>query len=130
MAKDPVDGLGKQLSKIIEPALPESEESKRAGRADETAYLEQLEIDKKREELRGFGQDIDERKKYAKKSFKLVTRWLIGVFFLLLFQGFLSTNEYVTFKLPESVLIAVVGGTTASIIGIFVVVANYLFPKR
>ena len=33
------------------------------------------------------------------------------------------------FDLAEAVVLALVGGTTASVIGIFLIVANYLFPR-
>ena len=106
---------------------------------EETALKERLEADRIREQIRGLAQDIDERKRYAEKSFKLVCRWVAGVFLILVLQGFFSEQTTIgfgsfsisfSFKLPEGVLLAVVGGTTVSIIGIFLVVANYLFPKR
>ena len=122
------------ISKISDSPISR-QESCEVG-AKEQAYLEQdLQKEKLRLENESTSQNIKERKKYAKKSFKLVSRWVYGVFGMLLLQGFLSEklmiyNTQFQFKLPDSVLIAVVGGTTASVIGIFLVVANYLFPKK
>lgn len=81
-----------------------------------------------RARLVGLIQDIKERKIYARRAFCLVSAWLAGVFFLLLLQGFLSSSG--VFDLADAVLLAVVGGTTLNVIGIFLVVARYLFPKR
>ncbi len=107
---------------------------------DEKDFLAQVELDTKKETLEGIKQDRGERKLYAARIFSLMKWWVLGVFAILLFQGFLSnphdwyfkwfTLHQVKFQLSDGVLIAVVSGTTASVIGIFLVVANYLFPKR
>lgn len=34
------------------------------------------------------------------------------------------------FALPDSVLMLLLGTTTANVIGLFIIVANYLFPKN
>jgi hypothetical protein len=34
------------------------------------------------------------------------------------------------FKLTDAVLIAAISGTTINVIGIFIIVARYLFPQR
>ena len=106
------------------------------------AYLAAIEDGIKEEQLQAIVQDRLERKTYAHRIFRLMKWWVIGVFALVLFQGFLGvTKDYVVwpekltfhqvkFTLSDGVLISVVSGTTASVIGIFIVVANYLFPKR
>jgi hypothetical protein len=130
-----------QLAKLgqIQEKTPPFEESKKAGIQEEKALQEKIKSDKLRTELVGLQQDIIERKKYAGKSFRLVCFWISGVFLILLFQGFLSepftiSTKYISgdfkFTLPSNVLLAVVGGTTVSIISIFLAVVNYLFPKR
>jgi hypothetical protein len=68
-----------------------------------------------------FKQDTSERKKYANRIFCLVVGWLLGVAVLLLIFHSLVT---------ERVLIALLSGTTINVLGIFVVVAKYLFPHR
>jgi hypothetical protein len=78
--------------------------------------------------IRGLIQDMAERKKYAGRIFCLLAIWLIGIFLLLLFQGFLSPHNW--FSLDDKVMIAAIGGTTVNVIGIFVVVARYLFPQK
>src|ERR1700733_5276177 len=51
---------------------------------------------------------------YALAVFGLVVLWLIGVFFLLVWQGF----SWKGFHLDDSVLLAAIGSTTANIIGL------------
>jgi hypothetical protein len=81
--------------------------------------------------LQGLLQDINERKKYAKCFFILACCWLGAITGLLLLHGFGSFwFGRMPFKLPDSVLLAVIGSTTVNVLGILYVVANYLFPKR
>lgn len=72
-------------------------------------------------------QDISERKKYAWYFFVLSSSWVFVISVLLFFQGF---GGGLAFKLSDPVLLAAIGSTTANILGIIYVVANYLFPKR
>jgi hypothetical protein len=68
------------------------------------------------------GQDTDERKKYAKRFLWLACAWVVVV----ATQG----CRGFAFRLSDSVLLAAIGSTTANIVGILYVVANYLFPKK
>jgi hypothetical protein len=133
-----LEKLANATAKIVD-ALPAANQSERAGKVEQLALDDRIKADMAAENLLSLSQDRQERKNYANKSFKLVCWWLTGVFAILIFQGFLNepvklaalgTVFQIEFKLPDSVLLAVVGGTTASIISIFIVVANYLFPKR
>jgi hypothetical protein len=77
------------------------------------------------------GQDTDERKKYAKRFLWLACAWVVVVAFLLIIQGFCTQGcRGFVFRLSDSVLLAAIGSTTANIVGILYVVANYLFPKK
>ena len=71
--------------------------------------------------LEDFRQDIKERKKYANRIYCLVVFWLIGIALLLVWFGDTVNG---------GVLIALLSGTTVNVLGIFVVVAKYLFPQR
>jgi hypothetical protein len=97
---------------------------------DSATKLEEEELDKQKQKaiLAGLVQDIAERKKYAGRIFCLISLWLVGIFLLLILQGFGSNNHW--FALSESIVISAIGGTTINVIGIFIVVAKYLFPKR
>ncbi|HEY0009326.1 MAG TPA: hypothetical protein VGB55_11425 [Tepidisphaeraceae bacterium] len=87
----------------------------------EAAYPEQL----ARLSIEDLKQDIRERKAYADRIFRLISLWLAGVFWLVIAAGWTKGE----FKLSDRVLITLLGATTASVIGLFVIVANYLFPK-
>jgi hypothetical protein len=70
-------------------------------------------------------QDRKERRKYANRVFCLICAWL-GLMGVAIFcQGFSIFN----FKLDTTVLVTTVSTTTASVLGIFLIVANYLFPN-
>ena len=80
---------------------------------------------RKEAELKGFLQDIAERKKYAFYCFVLACLWLALVTTILLAQGF----SWHAFKLSDSVLLALLGTTTVNVLGLFFVVTKYLFPS-
>ena len=70
--------------------------------------------------------DLGERKKYAFRIFALICVWLFALFVVLFFQGFSPWD----FDLTNAVLLALIAGTTISVIGIFIIVAKYLFPSN
>ena len=70
-------------------------------------------------------QDIAERRKYANRIFCLICVWL-GVMMLIVIAEGLSV--VIPFKLDTSIVITAISTTTASVLGIFLIVANYLFP--
>lgn len=71
--------------------------------------------------------DLALRKEYSNKLYCLIRNWLIAIFVLLLIQGSLGTHGY--FTLSDKVLITIIGGTTLNVLGLFAIVANYIFPK-
>lgn len=77
--------------------------------------------------LKSLRQNIEERKEYAKKIYHLIVWWLVGVFVVLLLNGFGWLSG---FELSDKVLITLIGGTTVNVLGIFAIVANYLFNKK
>jgi hypothetical protein len=89
-----------------------------------------LELESQRIQNVGLKQDIEERKRYANRNFWLIVCWLAVINVLLFIQGFRATLLGHTFELPASVLLTTVGSTAASVLGIFLIVTNYLFPKR
>jgi hypothetical protein len=111
--------LGEIAAGPIGPNEPDSET-----REEE----EDLDAQERRVRLAGVWQDINERRRYAGRIFWLVVFWLGGALGLLILQGALS--PWHIFNLDRAVLLAVVGGTTVNVIGIFIVVARYLFPRR
>jgi hypothetical protein len=112
------------LQKIPDTPIDESDEP------DDLSLREvhDLELQAIKTHIEGVRQDISERKTYANRIFRLLCFWLAGMAGLLVFQGALSGFGW--FNLSEKVLLAAIGGTTINVIGIFLVVANYLFPKQ
>jgi len=85
-----------------------------------------LENEQLLEELEDRRQDRAERLKYADRVFGLIVAWLAWMGLVILWQGF----QYNFFKLSDPVLITIVGSTTATVIGIFLIVTRYLFPNN
>jgi hypothetical protein len=77
----------------------------------------------------GQKQDIQERKKYAQLFFYLSCAWLVAIVVILILQGFGSFWK-TPFKLSDSIVLAMIGSTTANVLGILYIVAKYLFPNR
>ena len=97
---------------------------------DEKKSLEnarlRTEIDRLRAEIDDLVQDRRQRKDYGARLFRLIVGWLIAVGVIVLLHGFAC----VPFKLSGVELTALIGSTTVSVLGLFAIVANYLFPKR
>ena len=72
-------------------------------------------------------QNISERRKYAKKFYKLNKIWMWIICGILALQGL---RLDFLFSLSEEVIITLLGTTTATIIGLLVIVARYLFPEK
>jgi hypothetical protein len=109
--------------------IPAFQELERASpSADSKTRREERDYEQEAREarLRGLNQDIDERKKYANRTFALLCAWIALLFVVLGFQGFGARTG---FALSDKVLITLITGTTVNVIGIFLAVMNYLFPS-
>jgi len=76
-------------------------------------------------ELRNLEANIEHRKQYAGRIFYFVTAWMGMVFGVLLADGW----QLGGFDLSDKVLLALIGGTSLNVLGLFAIVANYFFPK-
>jgi hypothetical protein len=77
-------------------------------------------------DLKGHKNDIENRGKYTKRLYWTMVGWMSAAYLVLLLTGWTVGG----FTLSDSVLIALITGTTANVIGLFVIVARYLFTKR
>lgn len=77
-------------------------------------------------DLEGQKQDQQQRRVFAYWLFGVLCLWLAAILVMLFFQGF----SYRAFTLSDEVLIAALATTTINVIGLFVIVARYLFPKE
>ncbi len=71
-------------------------------------------------------QNRGERKQYAKRTFVFLSIFTFLVLSIVLLQGF---NTKTGFVLSEAVLITLITTSLASIVGIFLLVMQYLFKK-
>lgn len=76
-------------------------------------------------QIESFRQDTSERKHYAGKAFVMVSIYLIVVALF-----FLAGLECAPFHCSDAVLITLLSTTTTTVIGIFLLVMQYLFHKR
>lgn len=74
-------------------------------------------------------QDKNERKRYAFNIYSLICAWLVCIFIVISWQGF-GTFGPNPFHLSDSVILALVGSTTINVLGLFVIVVNYLFKQN
>ena len=73
-----------------------------------------------------------QRKTYAKCLFWLICSWLFGVFVILILVGFGGHWYGIKvewFKLSDTVLVTYLATTTLNVLGLFIIVANWLFPR-
>ena len=112
------------------PVIPETA-IERIDPADLGADLEAIKLQERITEYERKVHDLevervmlDQRKIYASRLFDLSGYWLlfIGVFLLLAGWGAL--------KVADSVLIALITTTTANVLGLFYIVARWLFPNK
>ncbi len=114
--------------------IPESDETGDVGEAYGSVE-EQLKNERLREarlrnaalegENKGDSQDRDQRKAFAERIFSFVCYYMFSVFFILFLCG--SPNR---FNLSDTVLVTLLGTTTANVIGLFVIVVKYLFSRK
>jgi hypothetical protein len=82
----------------------------------------------KKAELANYTQDMKAREKYADKMYGLIAGWLKFVAVVVFLQGVFGETAFLSlFKLGSEVLITLITTTTATVIGLFIIVANYFF---
>lgn len=98
-----------------------------------TVASEQLSLDLAlaEEQIHELSQTRELRKRFARRVFYLVAFWLALVGYVVLAQGFgVGFGDYGRFHLDNSVLIALITTSTATVIGVLAIVLNHFFPKR
>lgn len=108
------------------PAAAEAEvQSAQLDQASFVLETASLELEGRKDELITARDLHDTRKEYTSKLFWLIVVWLsIVVLFVLL-----SATLKPRFSLSDGVLIAFITSTTVSVLGLFVLVAKWLFPQ-
>lgn len=103
-------------------ALPEREPDLSLDLAEHQLFYQVKRLEQQLQEA----QDTHKlRLRYADKIFWLVCAWLVGVVIAI----FLSGLNAFGFKLSDNVLIAFITSTTVTVVGLFAVVAKWMFPN-
>lgn len=94
-------------------------------KALENAKLE-TEVERLKSELQHANDLHEIRKKYTGRLFGLIVAWLSVVILFVALTAMLKPY----FNLADSVLIAFITSTTVSVLGLFILVAKWLFPTN
>lgn len=114
----------KQVSIDDIEALPKS-----VSETPNKGYLEEcndLDLAKKRVLLDDYTSTVEARNKMSPWILKVTTGWLVMVVAVVLMQGF----TYNGFYLDNIVLSVVVGSSTVNVIGLLVIVLNFLYHDK
>ena len=84
----------------------------------------EIQLEQRREELEGIKQDRKQRGAFSMRIFLFVCVYMVLALAILCLSG------GCVFEISDTVLIAMLTTTTANVIGLFVVVANYLFHHK
>lgn len=109
--------LGVIAAPAVVPAAPDKESQ---------IEHDKLDRDHKKLENKAFAQDIMLRGIYAACVFGIVFLWLVGVYLMLLLEGF----HFHGFGLTEKEVLAAITSTTANLIAVLVIIVKYLFPNH
>ena len=87
--------------------------------------------------LKAVQHDFELRKEYVPKLYNFVKNWLIFVAIILIIASIPPvrwksdhTQWHLDLEVSDTVMVALLVQTTATVVGLFVVVARWLFPKR
>ncbi len=144
-AVDPISAAGVEAEDVEadDQARKEAEKFAKTGTSDEDIQEARLasfklQNDKLREELADLKSDRDFRNEYAPKIFGLICVWLVLVVGLIFLDGLSlsgglglpGTDKTLGFNQSDGVVLGLIGGTTASVVGLLVIVITYIFPRR
>lgn len=116
------------LSDVGKEKLLPSDEEEQEFFADRDYYPRYTTNREERDWIRtkGLADYIKMRRRYGNVILFLTFLWIIAVLVVVFMQGYSAKG----FALSDSVLMLLLGTTTANVIGLFIIVANYLFPKN
>lgn len=130
MAEDEVPSSQKQHIEIRFKEQPSDRiVGSKQDRQQKSAEEQKTEDDKKAIENEKSVREIIEREKYARRIFRLIVVWLAFVGIIIVADGIHNPVFGFLFDLSDAVLITLITTTTASVLGLFIVVVNYLFHR-
>ena len=115
----------KSIDDVLDSFLPPIEKADKKPDEKTALETEDLEAQKKQFDLEREKSEHEDRKEYGGKIFQLIIWWLVTILALVFFDSIGEIN------ISDPVLISLIGGTTASVLGIFHFVLKYLYrhPK-
>jgi len=131
-----IEKIGGEFSEGKYPP-PASKPDKRTRRA---LKKEEDFVDRARDlDLQDRKNDINARKTFGKWAFFLVVAWLFAVLIIVWMSGVTMSGPgwhpdwlpwIVSFKLSDTVLVTLLGTATVNVLGLLVIIFNYLYPSR
>jgi len=118
------DSLDRLLSQLEASSAEAGEESNSVTFADLERQDKQLDLRLKETQVKSQEQDREQRGKFAKMIFWVVVGYLAVVLLIVILGG-----AKVLFT-TDTVLITLLGTTTANVISLLVIVAKYLFHSK
>ncbi|HEV2862575.1 MAG TPA: hypothetical protein VGX48_16290 [Pyrinomonadaceae bacterium] len=121
-------GLAEDIQRVAQAEASRAEANPSLFIAEqEHLKAEQLRLKNKRltDELQEAKELHKYRKRYTSRLFWVIVLWLIAVNVYVI----LTATRKASFDLPDGVLIAFITSTTVAVIGLFVIVAKWLFPS-
>lgn len=126
--------MSQELKDLFEKIAESSDKSEIKDEEYKSIERRKLEAETRRLELEnqslegdniGDSQDRNQRKEFAERIFSFVCLYMFAVFLILFLCG--SPGR---FSLSDTVLVTLLGTTTANVIGILIIVVTYLFSRK
>lgn len=126
--------MSQNLKELFEKIAESGDKSEIKDEEYKTIEKRKLEAETRRLELEnqslegdnlGDSQDRIQRKEFAERIFSFVSLYMFAVFFILFLSGGPGS-----FKLSDTVLVTLLGTTTANVIGTLIIVVKYLFSRN
>ena len=73
-------------------------------------------------------KDQQDRELYSERAFLLAINWIVVVMLILVADGCVTIDDY--FEISDSVMVTLIGATTATVLGLFAFVMKYLFHRQ
>jgi hypothetical protein len=120
---DKVEDLLPKLDQI--PAPPDAPSSEGLSELTERDTWDKGAAEHRRQEIRNLKQDIKLRKTYANRIF-----WFVAIYLGIVLLFVLADAMCPRFEVSDQVLMTLLTTNTATVIGMFVIVAKYLFHRQ
>ena len=118
--------MEKRLDNELKELLLVSEDVAKGSEDVLPSTRQELEIEELKEVVRGKKQDRRQRKQFAYCIFGFICVYMLIVLAIVLFAGLHAWD----FSLDGATLVTLLSTTTANVLGLFIIVAKYLFHAK